>query len=87
VFSELPDARVLPSGLQLDVCNIVNSPTRFYNQAGIQEGFRKLGRWIACCHAKDPAWMPEYNVRFAEVISGRGGRLRNLLERALKIVR
>ena len=38
----------------------------------IEECFRKLGPWIVSCHAKDLAWVPEYNVHFAEVIPGRG---------------
>ena len=59
--------------VHLDVCNVVNSPVRFYdNKAVIEECFRKLGRWIASCHAKDLAWVPEYNVHFAEVVPGRG---------------
>jgi len=59
--------------VHLDVCNVVNSPARFYNnKAVIEECFRKLGRWIVSCHAKDLAWIPEYNVHFAEVIPGRG---------------
>src|SRR5690349_16104083 len=59
--------------VHLDVCNVINSPARFYNnKAVIEECFRKLGRWIASCHAKDLAWIPEYNVHFAEVIPGRG---------------
>jgi sugar phosphate isomerase/epimerase len=60
-------------GVHLDVCNVVNSPARFYDNKGvIEECFRKLGPWIASCHAKDLAWIPEYNVHFAEVIPGRG---------------
>ncbi len=59
--------------VHLDVCNVINSPERFYNnQAVIEECFTKLGRWITSCHAKDLAWVPEYNVHFAEVIPGRG---------------
>jgi len=59
--------------VHLDVCNVVNSPARFYNnRALIEECFRKLGRWIVSCHAKDLAWVPEYNVHFAEVVPGRG---------------
>jgi sugar phosphate isomerase/epimerase len=59
--------------VHLDVCNAVNSPTLFYNnKALIEDCFRKLGPWIASCHAKDLAWVPEYNVHFAEVIPGRG---------------
>jgi sugar phosphate isomerase/epimerase len=60
-------------GVHLDVCNVINNPTRFYNnKAVIEECFRKLGLWVTSCHAKDLAWIPEYNVHFAEVIPGRG---------------
>jgi sugar phosphate isomerase/epimerase len=59
--------------VHLDVCNVINSPERFYNnKAVIEDCFRKLARWIVSCHAKDLAWIPEYNVHFAEVIPGRG---------------
>jgi sugar phosphate isomerase/epimerase len=59
--------------VHLDVCNIVNSPQRFYQNAEvIRECFRKLGTSIASCHAKDLQWVPEYNVHFAEVVPGRG---------------
>jgi sugar phosphate isomerase/epimerase len=62
-----------PFGVHLDVCNAVNSPARFYNNTAlIEECFRKLGPWIVSCHAKDLAWVPEYNVHFAEVVPGRG---------------
>src|SRR5512133_1912966 len=60
-------------GVHLDVCNIVNSPRRFYESGEvIRECFRKLGKWIASCHAKDLQWIPEMNVHFLEVIPGRG---------------
>lgn len=59
--------------VHLDVCNLVNSPERFYNNGAlIEECFRKLGRWIVSCHAKDLDWLPEMNVHFVEVIPGRG---------------
>jgi len=59
--------------VHLDVCNVINSPERFYNnKAVIEECFRKLAPWIVSCHAKDIAWVPEYNVHFAEVVPGRG---------------
>lgn len=59
--------------VHMDVCNGINSPTRFYqNSAFISECFRKLGRWIQSCHAKDLEWKPELNVHFVEVIPGRG---------------
>jgi len=59
--------------VHLDVCNAINSPARFYdNRQVIEECFRKLGPWIVSCHAKDLAWVPAYNVHFAEVVPGRG---------------
>jgi sugar phosphate isomerase/epimerase len=59
--------------VHLDVCNIINSPARFYhNGEVIRECFRKLGPWIMSCHAKDLAWLPEFNIHFKEVVPGRG---------------
>jgi sugar phosphate isomerase/epimerase len=59
--------------VHIDVCNGINSPARFYRNAEfIEECFRKLGAWIASCHAKDLDWIPEMNVHFVEVIPGRG---------------
>jgi sugar phosphate isomerase/epimerase len=63
-------------GVHLDVCNIINTPDRFYrNSEVISECFRKLRPWIVSCHAKDLAWVTkdEYNVHFQETIPGRGG--------------
>jgi sugar phosphate isomerase/epimerase len=60
-------------GVHMDVCNGINSPTRFYHNAEfIGECFRTLGPWIASCHAKDLEWKVELNVHFVEVIPGRG---------------
>jgi sugar phosphate isomerase/epimerase len=59
--------------VHMDVCNGINSPARFYRNAEfIAECFAKLGKWIVSCHAKDLAWIPEFNVHFREVIPGRG---------------
>ena len=59
--------------VHLDVCNVINSPRRFYESAAvIRECFRKLGQWIVSCHAKDLQWVPEYNVHFLEVVPGKG---------------
>src|ERR1017187_8805436 len=56
-------------GVHLDVCNGINSPTRFYrNTEFIAECFRPLGKWITSCHAKDLEWKVELNVHFVEVI-------------------
>jgi sugar phosphate isomerase/epimerase len=60
-------------GVHIDVCNGINSPEKFYNNAAFtEELFAKLGRWVVSCHAKDLAWTPEMNVHFVEVIPGRG---------------
>lgn len=60
-------------GVHLDVCNVINSPRRFYeNTSCIEECFEKLGPWIVSCHAKDLKWVIELNVHFLEVIPGRG---------------
>lgn len=59
--------------VHLDVCNVINSPLRFYrNTDVIKECFAKLGKWIVSCHAKDLEWVTELNVHFLEVIPGRG---------------
>jgi sugar phosphate isomerase/epimerase len=59
--------------VHLDVCNGINSPQRFYRNADfIRECFRKLGPYIASCHAKDLRWDIEMNVHFEEVVPGRG---------------
>lgn len=59
--------------VHIDVCNAVNSPSLFYNNAALTEDlFRQLSPWIVSCHAKDLAFIPEMNVHFVEVIPGRG---------------
>jgi sugar phosphate isomerase/epimerase len=58
-------------GVHVDVCNIINSPERFYRNAEIiDEVFRKLGRHVCSCHAKD---LHGKNVHLAETVPGRGG--------------
>lgn len=60
-------------GVHIDVCNAVNSPALFYNNAALTDDlFQRLSRWIVSCHAKDLAWLPEMNVHYVEVIPGRG---------------
>jgi len=59
--------------VHMDVCNVINSPRRFYANADfIRECFAKLGRWTVSCHAKDLAFIPEMNVHFKEVVPGTG---------------
>ncbi|MDX2181353.1 MAG: sugar phosphate isomerase/epimerase [Bryobacteraceae bacterium] len=60
-------------GVHLDAFNAINTPERFYNNAAYtRECFRRLAPWVASCHAKDVAWIPEMQVHFVEVIPGRG---------------
>jgi sugar phosphate isomerase/epimerase len=59
--------------VHLDVCNVINSPERMYNNGTvIRECFKKLGPWIASCHGKDLIWGESYQVWLREVIPGRG---------------
>jgi len=61
-------------GVHIDICNIVNSPSRYYNNTAlIKETFRKLGKRVLSCHAKDLRWTPQVNVNFTEVPAGQGG--------------
>lgn len=59
--------------VHMDVCNVMNSPYRLYENGGvIRECFRKLRQWIVSCHAKDLEWQKDVQVCFKEVIPGRG---------------
>ncbi|GAB3993662.1 hypothetical protein GCM10028807_29490 [Spirosoma daeguense] len=58
-------------GAHIDIANIINTPTRYYNNTElINETFKKLGRWIVSSHAKDVVGR---DVHFAETMPGRGG--------------
>jgi sugar phosphate isomerase/epimerase len=58
-------------GVHLDVCNIIDSPERYYDNGRIiDEVFQKLAPWILSCHAKD---VGPHATHFTEVIPGRGG--------------
>jgi sugar phosphate isomerase/epimerase len=60
-------------GVHLDVCNTMYSPSRVYNNSEvIRECFKKLGRWIASCHAKDLKWGAGGQMCVQEVIPGTG---------------
>jgi sugar phosphate isomerase/epimerase len=60
-------------GVHIDICNGINSPERYYNNAGFtRQCFRVLGKHVVSCHAKDLSWLPEMNVHFVEVIPGKG---------------
>jgi sugar phosphate isomerase/epimerase len=58
-------------GAHVDMCNLISTPEQFYkNGQLIKDTFKKLGKWIVSCHAKD-IWGSE--VHFAETVPGRGG--------------
>lgn len=58
-------------GAHVDICNIVDDAERYYSNATItREVFRKLGRWIMSCHAKD---IGPHATHLVETIPGRGG--------------
>jgi len=60
-------------GVHVDVCNLINSPDRFWNNTRlINEVFDKLGRWIVAAHAKDLRWLNAANIHFDECVIGEG---------------
>jgi len=59
--------------VHLDPTNLINSPAKFYDNAGLlRECFAKLGPHIKCCHAKDITLANELTVHLAEAIPGQG---------------
>jgi sugar phosphate isomerase/epimerase len=59
--------------VHLDPVNLVNSPAKLYDNAGLlRECFAKLGPHIKSCHAKDITLANELTVHLAEVIPGQG---------------
>jgi sugar phosphate isomerase/epimerase len=61
-------------GVHIDICNIINSPTKYYNNTAlIRDTFAKLGSRVRSCHAKDLLWVPQVNVNFQETVPGSGG--------------
>jgi sugar phosphate isomerase/epimerase len=60
--------------VHLDPVNLINSPARYYDNAGlVRECFAKLGQHIRSVHAKDVVLEPELTVRLREVRPGLGG--------------
>jgi sugar phosphate isomerase/epimerase len=60
-------------GVHLDICNMINSPDRFWNTTRlIHETFDKLGHAIVAAHAKDLKWIPEMSIHFVECVIGEG---------------
>ncbi len=60
-------------GVHLDPVNFVNSPAKYYDNAGLlRECFAKLGPHIKSCHAKDVTLRNELTVHLSEVRPGLG---------------
>jgi sugar phosphate isomerase/epimerase len=60
-------------GVHLDPVNFVNSPAKYYDNAGLlRECFAKLGPHIKSCHAKDITLANELTVHLSEVRPGLG---------------
>jgi sugar phosphate isomerase/epimerase len=60
-------------GVHLDPVNLVNSPAKYYDNAGLlRECFAKLGPHIKSCHAKDVTLRNELTVHLSEVRPGLG---------------
>ena len=58
-------------GAHIDICNLIDCSQKYYANAAVTtEVFRKLGRWILSCHAKD---IGPRSGHFVETIPGRGG--------------
>lgn len=59
--------------VHLDPVNWINSPARFYDNAGLlRDCFQKLGPWIVSCHAKDIRLADELTVHLDEMPPGEG---------------
>jgi sugar phosphate isomerase/epimerase len=59
--------------VHIDICNIINSPLRYYNIPGIiKDCFSKLGRYIKSVHIKDVIMSQEQNAHISEIIPGKG---------------
>jgi sugar phosphate isomerase/epimerase len=60
-------------GVHLDPVNIINCPSRFFDNAGfLRECFAKLGPYIKSCHAKDIALSSQLTVHLDEKRPGLG---------------
>lgn len=74
-FVEIIEAVDRPGlAVHLDPVNLINSPKRYYeNSKLLEECFKKLGKWITSCHAKDSLLMNQLTTHINEVRPGTGG--------------
>jgi sugar phosphate isomerase/epimerase len=60
-------------GVHLDPVNMINSPARYYDNAGfLRDCFSRLGPWIVSCHAKDIQMRDQLTVHLDEARPGLG---------------
>jgi sugar phosphate isomerase/epimerase len=59
--------------VHFDPVNLTNSPERYYNNGAIiKEAFKKLGKYIKSCHAKDTIIQNELTIHISETQPGLG---------------
>jgi sugar phosphate isomerase/epimerase len=59
--------------VHFDPVNLINSPERYYNNAVlIKDAFRKLGKYIKSCHAKDTIIQNKLTIHISETQPGLG---------------
>jgi sugar phosphate isomerase/epimerase len=73
-FLELIEAVDRPGfAAHLDPVNLINSPRRYYENANLlEECFKKLGKWIVSCHAKDSQLTTQLTTHINEARPGTG---------------
>lgn len=60
-------------GVHVDPVNLILTPRQYYDTPALLRAiFRRLGPWIASCHAKDIRLRPELALHFDEVPPGQG---------------
>jgi len=74
-FLEIMEAVDDPGlAVHLDPVNLINSPRRYYgNSELLEECFKKLGKWIVSCHAKDSILANDLTTHISEARPGTGG--------------
>jgi sugar phosphate isomerase/epimerase len=59
--------------VHLDPVNLMNSPASYYGNAGlIRDAFRRLGKYIKSCHAKDTILRNDLTLHIDECVPGTG---------------
>jgi sugar phosphate isomerase/epimerase len=59
--------------VHLDPVNLMNSPSRYYHNGDlIRDAFKRLGKYIRSCHAKDTLLRNTLTLHIDEIIPGQG---------------